>query len=109
MATFNISLPEPLSQFVESRVAEAGYDSASEYIQALVHEDQMVQLGRGPSAGLLPNGKSAPFARLPDPPLLDECIPVPFDLPRPGKGERVQARTVPPRLPDSLDLESDPT
>ena len=40
METINISLPEPLKAFVEARVAEGSYSSASEYIRELVRADQ---------------------------------------------------------------------
>ncbi len=38
--------------------------------------------------------------RLPDGPWLEESISAPFDLPRPGLAERVEARIVTERLPD---------
>ena len=40
MATMNISLPDAMRQFVEERVAEGGYSTASEYFRDLVREDQ---------------------------------------------------------------------
>ena len=40
MATMNISLPDTLREFVESRVTEGGYSTASEYFRELVREDQ---------------------------------------------------------------------
>lgn len=40
METMTISLPETLKQFIEAQVAEGGYGTASEYLQALVREDQ---------------------------------------------------------------------
>jgi antitoxin ParD1/3/4 len=40
METMNISLPEPLKQFVDSQVAAGTYSSASEYIGRLIQDDQ---------------------------------------------------------------------
>lgn len=40
MQTMNISLPEPLKQFVEDQVRGGGYSSASEYVRELVRADQ---------------------------------------------------------------------
>lgn len=40
MQTMNISLPEPLKQFVEDQVSSGGYSSASEYVRELVRADQ---------------------------------------------------------------------
>jgi hypothetical protein len=50
-----------------------------------------------------------PIARVPDPPLVDEAIPAPFDLPRPGKGVRVKARQGTIRLPDAAIFGQDRT
>lgn len=38
MATMNISLPDPLRDFVEREVARGGYASASEYMRELVRK-----------------------------------------------------------------------
>jgi antitoxin ParD1/3/4 len=40
MSTVNISLPEPMKDFVESQVTEGMYGSASDYIRTLIREDQ---------------------------------------------------------------------
>ncbi|MBD1862061.1 MULTISPECIES: type II toxin-antitoxin system ParD family antitoxin [Trichocoleus] len=40
MSTLNISLPEAVHQFVEEQVTFGGYDTSSEYIQHLIHQDQ---------------------------------------------------------------------
>ena len=40
MASLNISLPQPLKDFVEERVKEGGYSTASEYVRELLREDQ---------------------------------------------------------------------
>jgi antitoxin ParD1/3/4 len=40
MATMNISLPDPMKEFVESEVAAGSYGNASEYIRQLLREAQ---------------------------------------------------------------------
>ena len=40
MQTMNISLPEPLKDFVEGQIASGRYSSASEYIRELIREDE---------------------------------------------------------------------
>jgi len=41
--TLNISLPEPMRAFIEARVNEGLYGSASDYVRALIREDQKQQ------------------------------------------------------------------
>ena len=40
MATMNISLPDPLKDYIEERVLQGGYSTTSEYFRDLVREDQ---------------------------------------------------------------------
>lgn len=40
MTPLNISLSESMQEFIEQRIAEAGYSTASEYIEYLIREDQ---------------------------------------------------------------------
>ena len=40
MDTMNIALPESMKGFVQARVAEGGYSSASEYVRDLIRADQ---------------------------------------------------------------------
>jgi len=40
MSTVNISLPEPMKDFVDSRVTEGMFGSVSDYIRTLIREDQ---------------------------------------------------------------------
>jgi antitoxin ParD1/3/4 len=40
MSTMNLTLPDSLRAFVESRAAMGGFGSASDYVEALVREDQ---------------------------------------------------------------------
>jgi antitoxin ParD1/3/4 len=40
MQTMNISLPEPLKEFVDHQIAEGRYSSVSEYIRDLIRDDE---------------------------------------------------------------------
>ncbi len=40
MSSLNISLPKPMKDFIETRVQEDHYSTPSEYVRALVREDQ---------------------------------------------------------------------
>ena len=40
MSTLNISLPEAMKAFVEEQVQSGTYGSASDYVRALIREDQ---------------------------------------------------------------------
>ena len=40
MTTLNISLPDSMRTFIDEKVAQGGYSTASEYIRQLVREDQ---------------------------------------------------------------------
>jgi len=40
MQTMNISLPEPLKEFVDHQIAEGRYSSVSEYIRELIRDDE---------------------------------------------------------------------
>lgn len=43
MQTMNISLPDAMKHFIDTQVAEGGYSSASEYVRALVRDEQKRQ------------------------------------------------------------------
>jgi antitoxin ParD1/3/4 len=43
MQTMNISLPDPMKQYVEQQVNAGGYSSASEYVRELVRADQKLK------------------------------------------------------------------
>lgn len=43
MAQMNISIPEKLKAYVESRVADGDYASSSDYLRDLVRQDQRYQ------------------------------------------------------------------
>ena len=40
MQSMNISLPDPLKQFVDGQIAEGRYSSASEYVRELIRSDE---------------------------------------------------------------------
>ncbi|MBX7256720.1 MAG: type II toxin-antitoxin system ParD family antitoxin [Candidatus Hydrogenedentes bacterium] len=40
MTTLNISLPDSMRSFVEKQVEAEGFSTASEYVRALIREDQ---------------------------------------------------------------------
>ena len=40
MQTMNISLPEPLKEFVDHQIADGRYSSVSEYIRELIRDDE---------------------------------------------------------------------
>ena len=40
MQTMNISLPEPLKEFVDQQIAHGRYSSISEYVRELIREDE---------------------------------------------------------------------
>src|SRR5438132_11453005 len=43
MQTMNISLPDTMKHFIDAQVAAGGYSSASEYVRALVRDEQKRQ------------------------------------------------------------------
>lgn len=40
MQTMNISLPDPLKEFVDQQIAHGHYSSTSEYVRELIREDE---------------------------------------------------------------------
>ncbi|MBG1266824.1 type II toxin-antitoxin system ParD family antitoxin [Nostoc sp. WHI] len=40
MSSINISLTDSMKAFVEEQVTKGGYNSVSEYLQELIHQDQ---------------------------------------------------------------------
>jgi antitoxin ParD1/3/4 len=58
--TMNISLPEALRAFVEERVAEGSYASASDYVRALIRDDRTRRAQAGLEAKLL-EGLASPL------------------------------------------------
>ncbi len=66
METMNIAVPEALHAFVETRVAEGGYGSASEYIRELIRADQTQQARAVLEAEVLKGGRSGPAVPMTD-------------------------------------------
>ncbi len=66
MATMNISLPDPMKEFVEAQAAREGFGTVSEYLRSVIREVQKRQarealegklgegLESGPAAPLTP-------------------------------------------------------
>ncbi len=66
MTTMNISLPDEMKAFVESRLTQDGYASASEYLRALIREDQRRKAKQELEAKFreaLESGPSTPMTR----------------------------------------------
>ena len=53
MESMNISLPEPLKDFVDGQIASGRYSSASEYVRELIREDEKRKAGERLEALLL--------------------------------------------------------
>jgi antitoxin ParD1/3/4 len=53
MQTMNISLPDPMKQYVEEQVTAGDYSSASEYMRELVRADQQRNARERLEQGLL--------------------------------------------------------
>ena len=85
MTTLNISLPDAMKSFVEEQVHKGMYASASDYIRALVREDQKRQAEQELEAKLLAALESHDYR---------EASPEVF--------ERLRARVPAPRPADSL-------
>ena len=43
MQSMNISLPEPLKEFVDGQIAKGRYSSASEYVRELIRADEKLK------------------------------------------------------------------
>ena len=43
MATMNVSLPDPMKEWVESQIKSGHYSNASDYIRDLIRRDQEYQ------------------------------------------------------------------
>jgi antitoxin ParD1/3/4 len=52
-ASLNVSLPQPMRDWIESQVAAGGYGTASEFIRQLLRAEQQRQLRHGIDANLL--------------------------------------------------------
>jgi antitoxin ParD1/3/4 len=66
MTTISISLPEDMKAFLEAQVAEGGYASAGEYLQALIRDARRSKAKRDLIAKLdeaLAGGPAEPMTR----------------------------------------------
>ena len=66
MASLNIDLPEKLQEFIEEQVAAGTYNSASEYLQALVRDDQKRRAQQRLEALVLKGLESGPATPMTD-------------------------------------------
>lgn len=62
MQSMNISLPDPLKQFVDGQIAQGRYSSASEYIRELIRADEKRRAEEQLEAKLLEGLNSAESA-----------------------------------------------
>lgn len=60
MQTMNISIPEPLKQFVDDQVASGRYGSVSEYVRELIRDDEKHKAQAKLEALLLEGVRSGP-------------------------------------------------
>jgi antitoxin ParD1/3/4 len=60
MTTMNVSLPEAMKEFVEEQAAKGGYETASEYVRALIREAQIRAAKEDLDAKLLEGLESGP-------------------------------------------------
>ena len=63
MESMNISLPDPLKQFVDGQIAQGRYSSASEYVRELIRADEKRKAEDELEAKLL-EGLNSPEAAL---------------------------------------------
>ena len=63
MTSMNVSLPEPLRQFVEEQVQTGGYGTASEYVRGLLREAQKLK-AQERLEELLLEGLSSPVSEM---------------------------------------------
>ncbi|BAC88297.1 type II toxin-antitoxin system ParD family antitoxin [Gloeobacter violaceus] len=63
MQSMNISLPEPLKQFVDGQIAQGRYSSASEYVRELIRADEKRKAEEQLEAKLL-EGLNSPASEL---------------------------------------------
>ena len=66
MTTMNISLPDEIKAFVEAQLAQNGFASASEYLRALIRDDQKRRARRDLEAKLLEGLQGPSVVMTPD-------------------------------------------
>ena len=59
MQTMNISLPDPLKEFVDGQIADGRYSSASEYVRELIRADEQRKARQALETALLEGLSSA--------------------------------------------------
>lgn len=59
MQSMNISLPDPLKQFVDGQISQGRYSSASEYVRELIRADEKRKAEESLEAKLLEGLNSA--------------------------------------------------
>jgi antitoxin ParD1/3/4 len=64
MTSLNISLPEPLREWIEAQIKRGRYGNASEYVRDLIRRDQERQAQERLEALLLDGVKSGPASYL---------------------------------------------
>ncbi len=64
MTSLNISLPEPLREWIETQVKRGRYGNASEYLRELIRRDQDRQAQERLEELLLEGAKSGPASPL---------------------------------------------
>ncbi|TCZ87721.1 type II toxin-antitoxin system ParD family antitoxin [Lysobacter sp. N42] len=66
MATMNISLPDPLKQFVDQEVREGGFASTSDYMRDLLRQRQRAKAEEALRQAIAEGLASGPARPLPD-------------------------------------------
>ena len=87
MESMNISLPEPLKQFVDGQIAQGRYGSVSEYVRELIRADEKRKAEQELEAKLLEGMRSTE----------SELTPADWRAIRQEALSRVQARSKKPR------------
>ncbi|MGB0659012.1 MAG: type II toxin-antitoxin system ParD family antitoxin [Mangrovicoccus sp.] len=63
MATMNVSLPDPMKDWVEAQAASGRYSNASDYVRDLIRRDQDRQASLGELQKLVDEGLASGPAR----------------------------------------------
>jgi antitoxin ParD1/3/4 len=72
MAQMNVSIPDKLKSWAESRVAEGRYSSTSDYVRDLVRRDQAAEEARRRLQAAIDEGRSSGLATVDPFAYLDE-------------------------------------
>lgn len=60
MTTMNVSLPDAMKEFVEEQIAKGGYETASDYVRALIRKAQIRAAKEALDAKLMEGLESGP-------------------------------------------------